>query len=140
MAGKILNSDQALGQRLRDHDVKPTSQRLEIARILFRRPAHMSADEVYIQVNRGKSYVSKATVYNTLGLFVERGLVREVLVDSSKVFYDSNTSPHHHFWDMDSHTLMDIEADQVSISDLPAVPEGTEVEGVDVVVRLRRRS
>ena len=140
MAGKILNSDQALGQRLRDHDVKPTSQRLEIARILFRRPAHMSADDVYIQVNRGKSYVSKATVYNTLGLFVERGLVREVLVDSSKVFYDSNTAPHHHFWDMDNHSLMDIEADKVSIADLPAVPEGTEVEGVDVVVRLRRRS
>ena len=140
MAGKVTHSEQVLGQRLQDHGVKPTSQRLEIARILFRRPAHLSADEVYNQVNRGKSYVSKATVYNTLGLFVERGLVREVLVDSSKVFYDSNTAPHHHFWDLDNHTLMDIDADKVSISDLPAIPEGTEVEGVDVVVRLRRRS
>lgn len=140
MVKRSAHSDDALAQRLRAHGVNPTSQRLEIARALFRRPAHLSAEDVYAQVSRNKAHVSKATVYNTLGLFVQRGLVREVLVDPSKVFYDSNTAPHHHFYDADSHTLTDIDADQVAINQLPSLPEGTQLESVDVVVRLRRSS
>lgn len=140
MTSKPAANDDLLVERLRAHGVSPTSQRLEIARVLFRRPAHLSAEEVYALVSRGKAHVSKATVYNTLGLFVQRGLVREVLVDPSKVFYDSNTSPHHHFYDVESHTLTDIDADQVAISNMPSLPDGTELESVDVVVRLRRSS
>ena len=84
--------------------------------------------------------VSKATIYNTLGLFASKGLLREVIVDPSRVFYDSNTGHHHHFFNVDSGTLSDIQADQLPIGDLPSLPEGTEVDGVDVIVRVRNQS
>ena len=124
---------------LRKHGVTPTAQRLEIARILFRRPAHYSAEDIYAAVNANESLVSKATVYNNLGLFVEKGLVREVLVDPSRVFYDSNTAPHHHFYHVDAGTLTDIEASGIQVNGLPELPSGTELAGTDVIVRLRKR-
>ena len=84
------------------------------------------------------SGLAKATVYNTLGLFAERGLVHQVLVDSTKVFYDSNTAPHYHFYNVDDGTLVDVEADLVPIAQqLPAAPEGTVADGVDIVIRVR---
>ena len=85
-------------KRLQDKGVSPTQQRLEIAQILFARPQHLSAEEVLNIVNAQAPLVSKATVYNTLGLFARKGLVREVIVDPTKVFYDSNTTEHHHFY------------------------------------------
>jgi len=76
-------------------------------------------------------------VYNTLSLFVEKGLIRQVMADPSKIFYDSNPAPHHHFYDASTGKLTDIDATNVKVSGLPPLPEGTTMEGVDVVVRLR---
>ncbi len=126
-----------LARRLREQGVLPTAQRLQIAQILFERPAHFSADEIYARANALGPRVSKATVYNTLGLFVRRGLVREVLVDPSKVFYDSNVEPHFHFYETASGRLIDIDAEQVDVRGFPAAPEGTVFEGVDVIIRVR---
>jgi len=81
--------------------------------------------------------VSKATIYNTLGLFAERGLIREVIADPARVFYDPNIAPHHHFYDTSTGKLMDIPADDVQIQGLPALPEGMRMESVDVIVRIR---
>lgn len=120
-------------------DITPTSQRVEIARILFSREQHLSADQLLAMVNRTGAAVSKATVYNTLGLFARKGLVREVIVDPNKIFYDSNTSEHHHVYDLDSGTLTDVATRQVVIKDLPSLPDGTEIAGIDVVVRVRRK-
>ena len=117
--------------------IMPTRQRLQIAQVLFESCAHLSADQLLAAVNAGKVHASKATVYNTLHLFVRNKLVREVLVDADRVFYDPNTTPHHHFYNVDTGEIFDIEADQVAISSLPAAPEGTRRDGVDVVVRLR---
>ncbi len=128
---------QALKQQLRSHGVSPTHQRLEIAKVLFAQPAHLSADQIYRQVNSDGVRVSKATVYNTLGLFVARGLVREVLVDPSKVFYDSNTTPHHHIYNVASGALTDVAPTAVAIAKLPDAPAGTVVDGVDVIIRVR---
>lgn len=125
-------------ERLKSAGINPTQQRVEIAQILFCEPQHMSAEQVLKVVNRDGAVVSKATVYNTLGLFAKRGLVREVIVDPSKVFYDSNTSAHHHFFNVDTGELMDIEPEAVNIADIPSLPEGTEAAGVDVVIRLRQ--
>lgn len=122
---------------LRAHRVTPTAQRMQIAQILFARPAHFTAEDVYLQVNQSKSAVSKATVYNTLGLFVRRGLIKEVLVDPCKVVYDSNTSPHHHFYDIDSGELQDIAQDQITINELPKLPDGKHLDSVEVLVRVR---
>ena len=88
-------------------------------------------------VNEGCAEVSKATVYNTLNLFVEKRLIREVIVDPSKVFYDPNTAPHHHFYDIESGHLTDIEESAISLVGLPSLPEGMVAEGVDVIVRIR---
>ena len=122
---------------LRRHGVKPTAPRLRIAGILFARPAHLSAEDIYKQVAASDRSVAKATVYNTLGLFVEKGLVREVLVDSSRVFYDSNTCPHHHLYDVSTGCLTDIPANDIEIKAVPELPAGLSLEAVDVVVRVR---
>ncbi len=124
---------------LRQHDIQPTSQRILITRLVLERCTHLSAEDVYRLVNATDRHVSKATVYNTLGLLTEKGVIREVIADPSRVFYDPNTSPHHHFYDVESGELRDIDADQVQVAKLPPLPEGTNLERVDVVIRLRRR-
>ena len=130
-------SRQRIAELLRDHGIGLTQQRIEIAGMLLERPQHLSAEQVLSQVNAAGGSVSKATVYNTLGLFAEKGLVREVIVDPSRVFYDSNTDPHHHLYEVTTGRLEDIDPALVSMSRLPALPPGTVVEGVDVVVRVR---
>lgn len=123
---------------LQEHDIKPTQQRLQIAGVLFAKPQHLSADQVLDQVNKLTGvYVSKATVYNTLGLFTRKGLIREVIINSTKVFYDSTTHPHHHIYNVDTGMLMDLDADEININGLPTPPAGTRIDGVDVVVRVR---
>ena len=135
----ILNR-QHLIDLLKSRGIQPTQQRLEIADTLFARPQHVSAEDVLALVNRGQARVSKATVYNTLGLFAEKGLVREVIVDPSKVFYDTNTTDHHHFYNVDTNTLVDIDAGDVALAKVPPSPEGTVAVGVDVIIRLRSES
>jgi Fur family transcriptional regulator, iron response regulator len=122
---------------LRAHDINPTHQRIEIAHALFSRGEHLSADQVLAVVNDRHSETSKATVYNTLNLFLEKKLIREVIVNPHKVFYDPNTSPHYHFYNVDTGKLTDIEAAAIAISGLPQLPDGMVTEGVDVIVRVR---
>jgi Fur family iron response transcriptional regulator len=121
------------------HDIQPTQQRVEIAQILFARPQHLSAEQVLKSVNQGGAAVSKATVYNTLGIFAEKGLVRQVIVDPSRVFYDSNTGEHHHIYNIDTGTLTDISTDEININHLPSIPDDMVTEGVDVIVRVRSK-
>lgn len=122
---------------MRSHGITPTQQRVEIAQALFARPQHLSAEQVLALVNRERHVVSKATIYNTLGLFAAKGLVREIIIDPAKVFYDPTTRPHHHFYNVDSGELMDIDAASVALSSVPELPAGTVAEGVDVVIRIR---
>jgi Fur family iron response transcriptional regulator len=121
---------------MRAKGLNPTQQRVEIAQALFTEPQHVSADQVLGMVNKQRAVVSKATVYNTLGLFARNGLVREVIVDPTKVFYDPTTRPHHHFFNVDTGELMDVESEALVVGDLPELPHGTEVEGIDVVIRI----
>ena len=120
-----------------DNGITPTLQRVEIAQILFAKPQHLSAEDVLTMVNKTGVQVSKATVYNTLGLFAKEGLIREVIVDPAKVFYDPTTVPHHHFYNVDTGTLTDIDAETVVLESLPELPQGTTAAGVDVIIRVR---
>ena len=122
---------------LQRHGISPTRQRIDIAQVLFAKSQHLSADQIQAQIDAHHAYASKATVYNTLKLFVKKGLVREVMVDPSKIFYDSNIETHHHFYDVVSGELSDIPDDEITISCLPPLPVGMVSAGVDVVVRLR---
>jgi len=130
-------SEDELLAHLMAHDIQPTRQRREIARVLFARPQHLSADDVLRLVNADGPRASKATVYNTLGLFARKGLIREVIVDPTRVFYDPNTREHHHFYNVDTGRLEDIDADAFAVDGLPQPPEGTVAEGVDIIIRLR---
>lgn len=124
---------------LHERGISATPQRIEIAAIMLEEKQHLSADQVLTRLADVEAAVSKATVYNTLGLFAERGLVREVVVDSTKVFYDSNTTEHHHFYNVDDGTLTDFPSDAVVIDQLPAAPVGTQTESVDVVIRVHNK-
>jgi Fur family iron response transcriptional regulator len=126
-----------LAEVLRGHGINPTHQRIEIAHAIFARGGHLSADRILALVNDRASETSKATVYNTLNLFLEKKLIREVIVDPSKVFYDPNTEPHHHFYNVDTGALTDIDARDVRVTGLPPLPRGMATEGVDIIVRIR---
>lgn len=125
--------------RLRRIGVPITLQRLEIARVLLPRPVHLSAEQVLLKVREAAPETSRATVYNTLRLFREKGLIKELIVDPERVVYDSNTAPHHHLYDIDSGELSDLAAHELQVVGIPALPAGVELAQVDVIVRVRSR-
>lgn len=119
------------------HSILPTPQRLEVAGVLLEKPQHLSADQIIDRLRVSGSSVSKATVYNTLNLFSERGLVKELTVDPERTFYDSSTHPHHHFYNLDTGALTDIDAGDVEVLNLPELPDGTRAESVEILVSIR---
>ena len=123
--------------KLKASGVTPTAQRVDIAQIIFARPQHLSAEQILHMVNVDSPAASKATIYNTLGLFAKKGLVKEVIVDPSKVFYDSNISKHFHFYNTDTSELTDIPVDAINLDKLPKLPEGTESTSIEVIVRIK---
>jgi Fur family transcriptional regulator, iron response regulator len=129
-----------LSEVLRAHAIHPTRQRVEIAYVLFSRGEHVSAEQILALVNERDSETSKATVYNTLKLFLAKRLIREVIVDPDRVFYDPNAAPHHHMYDADTGELFDIDATGVKVEGLPALPDGKVTDSVDVIVRIRTRA
>ena len=139
MDAQLPITREAIAEKLRAHGITPTHQRIEIAYVLFERRQHLSADQILSHVNVRVAETSKATVYNTLKLFVEKRLVRELVVDPAKIFYDPNTELHYHFYDVITGKLTDIAADSIHISGLPTLPPGTESDGVDVIIRTRPR-
>jgi Fur family iron response transcriptional regulator len=124
---------------LRAHGISPTHQRIEIAHAILSRGEHVSADGILAFVNERATETSKATVYNTLRLFVARKLIREVIADPGRVFYDPNILPHHHFYDVVTGELTDIDARAIAVTGLPPLPHGATAEGIDVIVRIRSR-
>lgn len=133
----VFNKE-SLVEMLRNHGITPTHQRTEIAAVLFGRHEHLSADRVMALVNERHPETSRATVYNTLRLFVEKRLIREVIVDPSRVFYDPNAGAHYHMYEVESGQLTDIDAASVTITGLPLLPEDMVTEVMDVIIRVRR--
>jgi Fur family iron response transcriptional regulator len=126
--------------KLRDVGLRPTRQRMALGWILFAKgDRHVTAEMLYEEATRAKVPVSLATVYNTLHQFTEVGLLRQVAVDGSKAYFDTNNSMHHHFFIEDQNELMDIPLSDVVVGKAPVPPEGYEIARIDVVVRLRRK-
>ncbi len=126
-------------QRLRDVGLRPTKQRLALGKLLFdREPRHVTAEQLHSEVVCGSVRVSLATVYNTLHQFTQVGLLREVVVEPNRSYFDTNTGDHHHFYAPEDGGLTDIPAEHVSLGNIPAPPQGTEVERVDVIVRVKK--
>jgi len=126
-------------QILEQRGIRPTVQRVKVAEILLTSPRHLTAEQILVALREATGHVSKATVYNTLNLFVEQGLAREIHADPERCVYDSTMAPHHHFQNVDTGEMTDIRPDDLSFARLPPLPPGTEIESVDVVIRVRRK-
>jgi Fur family iron response transcriptional regulator len=125
---------------LREVGLRPTRQRMSLGWLLFGKgDRHITAEMLYEEATKAKVPVSLATVYNTLHQFTEVGLLRQVAVDGSKTYFDTNASDHHHFFVEDDNELVDIPEAEMVVGNVPNIPEGYEIARVDVVVRLRRK-
>jgi len=126
---------------LRKVGLRPTRQRMELGWILFSKgDRHLTAEMLFEEASKARVPVSLATVYNTLNQFTDVGLLRQVAVDGSKTYFDTNVSDHHHFFLEDENALMDIPSAKVTVSDMPTTLEGYEIDRVEVVVRLKRKT
>ncbi len=112
---------------------------MQIAELLLSCPQHLSAEQILASLRRSGARVSKATVYNTLNLFASQGLIRQLSVDGSRAWFDSNVVPHYHFHDEGTGALTDVAVPDVEFSRLPPPPPGMEVAGIDLVIRLRKK-
>ncbi|MFP6712153.1 MAG: Fur family transcriptional regulator [Rhodospirillales bacterium] len=134
---KIRPYSQAL-DRLRNAGLRPTRQRLALAKLLFDgQNRHVTAEILHGEALEASVRVSLATVYNTLHQFNEVGLLREIVVDSGRSYFDTNISEHHHIYNEDTRELMDIDGDQIDLAGLPAIEAGQELSRVDVIVRIK---
>ena len=143
MATPIAGPDDAAARArliLDQHGIRPTAQRVMVAELLLTAPRHMTAEQILGCLRQADGRVSKATVYNTLNLFVAEGLAREVHADPERCVYDSTMAPHHHFQNVDTGEMTDIRPEDLSFARLPELPPGTEIESVDVVIRVRRKA
>ena len=124
---------------LRAAHLRPTRQRLALARLMFEHAdRHVTAEQLHGEAVEAAVRVSLATVYNTLHQFVEAGLLREVVVNSSRCYFDTNVSDHHHFFFEDTGRLLDIPGEHVAVSGLPKPPAGAVIRRVDVIIRVDR--
>ena len=131
------DSDAAAQARLRQAGLRPTRQRIVLARRLFDGPhRHVTAAALHAEVLREEAGVSLATVYNTLHQFTKAGLLREMVVDAGRSFFDTNTDHHQHFFFEETGQLVDVPGDRISVSALPPTPPGTTVSRIDIVIRV----
>lgn len=135
---RASTSATALG-RLRAVGLRPTRQRIALARLLFEgRDRHVTAEQLRTEAQSAAIRVSLATVYNTLHQFTAAGLLREVVVEPGRSYFDTNVDDHHHFFCETSGMLQDIPGDSIAVGALPSPPSGTEISRVDVIIRVRR--
>jgi len=126
-------------EHLRSAGLRPTRQRKDLAKLLFEGPdKHVTAEILHAEARAALIRVSLATVYNTLHQFTAVGLLREIVVDSQRSYFDTNISDHHHFFHEGSGQLEDIPGEEVVLARLPEAPAGTKVTGVDVVIRVSK--
>ena len=129
-----------LRDKLRRVGLRPTRQRVSLGWLLFGKgDRHITAEMLFDEASRARVPVSLATVYNTLHQFTEAGLLRQLAVDGAKAYFDTNPTEHHHFFVEDDDVLIDVPAEGVAVGALPEPPDGMEIAGVAVIVRLRRK-
>lgn len=125
---------------LREVGLRPTRQRMALGWILFAKgDRHVTAEMLYDEATKARVPVSLATVYNTLHQFTEAGLLRELAVEGSKTYFDTNTGDHHHFFVEGDNEVVDIHPGEIAFNGLPIPPEGMEIVRVDVVIRVRKK-
>jgi Fur family iron response transcriptional regulator len=137
--GKTRQDNSKAIHRLRTVGLRPTRQRVDLASVLFRgHDRHVTAESLHEEVVTLGLKISLATVYNTLHQFTRAGLLRQVIVDAARGYFDTNTGDHQHFFLEDEGTLIDIPGEDIRVSGVPVPPIGMAVDRVDVVVRVKR--
>lgn len=127
--------------RLKAAGLRPTRQRLALAKLLFDTgDRHVSAEQLHDEALAASMRVSLATVYNTLHQFTAAGMLREVVVEPGRAYFDTNTGDHHHFYHPADGRLEDISSDRLAVATLPPPPAGTAIERVDVIIRVKNSS
>ncbi|MFN3604876.1 MAG: Fur family transcriptional regulator [Leptonema sp. (in: bacteria)] len=135
---KYKLSKREIADLLRSKGINPTNQRIEIAHFMYQKPQHLSAEEILNYLNKEYEKVSQATVYNTLKLFVEKNIIRELIFSSDRIYYDSNTTNHHHFLDIDTGEIYDIPVCLISTPKLHNNELGNiEVEEISILIKGR---
>jgi Fur family iron response transcriptional regulator len=139
-AGSDFVASDRIAELLRAKGVPLTLQRLAVAQILFLRPVHMTADQIHARAQAIMPEISRATVYNTLKLFRDKGLLRELVVDPARIVYDSNTSPHYHLYNTDTGEMTDVPAGHLQVIGTTLLPAGVELDELDIIIRVRNKS
>lgn len=135
---KTSAPDTTVLDKLRASGLRPTRQRLALAKLLFARGhCHVTAESLFNDAKQARVDVSLATIYNALHDFTAKGLLREISLDSSSSYFDTNTGEHHHFYFEGTGELQDIPPDSVRIAHLPEAPGGSAISRVDVIIRVR---
>ena len=136
---KILQLKEKVQKKLKLFGLRPTRARIRIGMMLLDSPTHLSADEIYESlVEKGHS-ISKATVYNTLNHFARSGLVSEVAVNPTRMYYDSTTLSHHHFYNVDTGQLTDILREELTVENIPKLPDNTQIEDLEIVIKIKNK-
>ena len=126
-------------QRLRAAGLRPTSQRLYLARLLFEQgDRHVTAEQLHSEAQAARIAVSLATVYNTLHQFTAACLLRELVIESGRSYFDTNITNHHHFFFEENGALVDIPGESLALASMPTPPEGARISRIDVIVRVTR--
>ena len=126
-------------EKIKLYGLRPTRARTRIGMMLLDKPKHLSADQVHEKLKQKGYSISKATVYNTLNAFSKCGIVSEVTIDPSRTYYDSRTTPHHHFFNIDTGQLVDIASNDISVQNIPRLPDNTQIQDLEIVVKISNK-
>ena len=137
---RIAADHNSIGDFLFAHGIKPTRQRVAIATQMFEREQHLSADVILERVNNDASTatVSKATVYNTLKLFVKEGILKEVALDPQRIIFDTNTHQHHHILNVETGEIRDITPLRIDVSNVDGINSNENVAGIDLIIKVAK--
>ena len=135
----VIELKSKVQEKLKLYGLRPTRARTRIGMILLDKPKHLSAEQVHEKLKQKGYSISKATVYNTLNAFAKYGIVSEVTIDPSRTYYDSTTKAHHHFFNVDTGQLMDIASDDISIENIPRLPDNTQIQDLEIVVKISNK-
>tara|TARA_A100001388_G_scaffold251912_1_gene214069 strand:+ start:918 stop:1334 length:417 start_codon:yes stop_codon:yes gene_type:complete len=135
----VIELKSKVQEKLKLYGLRPTRARTRIGMILLDKPKHLSADQVHERLKLKGYTISKATVYNTLNAFAKYGIVSEVTIDPSRTYYDSTTKAHHHFFNVDTGQLMDIASDDISVENIPRLPDNTQIQDLEIVVKISNK-
>ena len=139
MNAKLYNNNMNIEHLLKDNNITPTKQRLEIAELIFIKDQHFTAAQLIEQVKDNKLPISQATVYNTLCLFESTGLLKIIVLQNDCKFYDTNLKSHHHIYNTSTNSLVDISTDKIEFSKMPDIPTDLKLEQTEVLIKVRNK-